>query len=152
MKKKLTFLLAFALISCASIDSKVAQLSTSELELRRQQIQYRLAATAGQWRPRENRRAHGSSVHRTDATRSRPGQPRCHRRAQPFARRKRGNRAGAASAPPNGAAMISQYLGLAFKDVPKHDKAHPSPSTHATPSDTFFDLYKKNIFSPSPSP
>src|SRR5436190_3783250 len=105
------------------------------------------------WRgPRENRRAHGSSIHRTDATRSRPGQPRCHRRAQPFARRKRGNRAGAASAPPNGAAMISQYLGLAFKDVPKHDKAHPSPSTHATPSDTFFDLYKKNIFSPSPSP
>ena len=49
MKKKLTFLLAFALISCASIDSKVARLSTSELELRRQQIQYRLAATAGQW-------------------------------------------------------------------------------------------------------
>jgi hypothetical protein len=42
-------LLAFALISCASIDSKVARLSTSELELRRQQIQYRLAATAGQW-------------------------------------------------------------------------------------------------------
>src|SRR5437899_2099802 len=114
MKKKLTFLLAFALISCASIDSKVARLSTSELELRRQQIQYRLAATAGQWSlgggPRENRRAHGSSIHRTDATRSRPGQPRCHRRAQPFARRKRGNRAGAASAPPNGAAMISQYF------------------------------------------
>ena len=49
MKKKLTFLLAFALISCASIDSKVARLSTSELKLRRQQIQYRLAATAGQW-------------------------------------------------------------------------------------------------------
>jgi hypothetical protein len=49
MKKKLTFLFAFALISCASIDSKVARLSTSELELRRQQIQYRLAATAGQW-------------------------------------------------------------------------------------------------------
>jgi hypothetical protein len=49
MTKKLTFLLAFALISCASIDSKVARLSTSELELRRQQIQYRLAATAGQW-------------------------------------------------------------------------------------------------------
>jgi hypothetical protein len=49
MKKKLTFLLAFALISCASIDSKVARLSTSELELRRQQIQYRLAETAGQW-------------------------------------------------------------------------------------------------------
>ena len=49
MKKKLIFLLAFALISCASIDSKVARLSTSELELRRQQIQYRLAATAGQW-------------------------------------------------------------------------------------------------------
>src|SRR5204863_131542 len=49
MKKKLTFLLAFALISCASIDSKVARLSTSELELRRQQIQYRLAATAAQW-------------------------------------------------------------------------------------------------------
>src|SRR6266513_2948072 len=45
MKKKLTFLLAFALISCASIDSKVARLSTSELELRRQQIQYRWAAT-----------------------------------------------------------------------------------------------------------
>jgi len=49
MKKKLTFLLAFALISCASIDSKVTRLSTSELELRRQQILYRLAATAGQW-------------------------------------------------------------------------------------------------------
>ena len=51
MRKKLTLLLllAFALISCASIDSKVARLSTSELELRRQQIQYRLAATAGQW-------------------------------------------------------------------------------------------------------
>jgi hypothetical protein len=49
MKKKLTFLLAFALISCASIDSKVARLSTSELKLRRQQIQYRLAATAGEW-------------------------------------------------------------------------------------------------------
>jgi hypothetical protein len=49
MKKKLTFLLAFALISCASIDSKVAPLSTSELELRRQQIEYRLGATAGQW-------------------------------------------------------------------------------------------------------
>ncbi len=27
----------------------MARLSTSELELRRQQIQYRLAATAGQW-------------------------------------------------------------------------------------------------------
>ena len=49
MKKKLTFLLALALIICASIDSKVARLSTSELELRRQQIQYCLAATAGQW-------------------------------------------------------------------------------------------------------
>ena len=49
MRKKLTLLLAFALISCASIDSKVAKLSTSELELRRQQIQYRLGATAGQW-------------------------------------------------------------------------------------------------------
>jgi len=49
MKKKLTFLLAFALISCASIDSKVARLSTSELELRRQQIEYRLSATAGSW-------------------------------------------------------------------------------------------------------
>ena len=49
MRKKLTVLLAFALISCASIDSKVARLSTSELELRRQQIEYRLAATAGQW-------------------------------------------------------------------------------------------------------
>ncbi len=49
MKKKLTFMLAFALISCASIDKKVARLSTSELELRRQQIQYRLAQTAGQW-------------------------------------------------------------------------------------------------------
>jgi hypothetical protein len=42
-------LLAFALIGCASIDSKVARLSTSELELRRQQIEYRLAQTAGQW-------------------------------------------------------------------------------------------------------
>ena len=49
MKKKLTFLLAFALIGCASIDSKVARLSTSELELRRQQIEYRLAQTAGSW-------------------------------------------------------------------------------------------------------
>ncbi len=51
MRKKLTLLLllAFALISCASIDTKVARLSTSELELRRQQIQYRLGATAGQW-------------------------------------------------------------------------------------------------------
>ena len=49
MKKKLTFLLAFALISCTSIDKKVARLSTSELELRRQQIQYRLAETSGQW-------------------------------------------------------------------------------------------------------
>jgi len=51
MRKKLTLLLllAFALIGCASIDSKVARLSTSELELRRQQIQYRLAATTGQW-------------------------------------------------------------------------------------------------------
>jgi hypothetical protein len=49
MKKKLTFLLAFALIGCASIDSKVARLSTSELQLRRQQIEYRLAATSGQW-------------------------------------------------------------------------------------------------------
>jgi hypothetical protein len=49
MKKKLTFLLAFALISCASIDSKVARLSTTELELRRQQIQYRLAETTGEW-------------------------------------------------------------------------------------------------------
>ena len=49
MKKKLTFLLAFALIGCASIDSKVARLSTSELELRRQQIAYRLAQTSGQW-------------------------------------------------------------------------------------------------------
>jgi hypothetical protein len=49
MTKKLTLLLAFGLISCASIDSKVARLSTSELELRRQQIEYRLNATAGQW-------------------------------------------------------------------------------------------------------
>jgi hypothetical protein len=49
MKQKLTFLLAFALISCASIDSKVARLSTSELQLRLQQIEYRLAQTAGQW-------------------------------------------------------------------------------------------------------
>jgi hypothetical protein len=49
MKKILTLLLAFALISCASIDSKVARLSTSELELRRQQIQYRLNETAGQY-------------------------------------------------------------------------------------------------------
>ena len=63
------------------------------------------------WRgPRENRRDHGWSIHRTDATRSRPGQRRCHRRAPLFARRKRGNRAGAASASPNGAAMISQYF------------------------------------------
>src|SRR2546429_8111696 len=49
MKKQLTLLVTFALISCASIDSKVARLSTSELELRRQQIQYRLASTAGSW-------------------------------------------------------------------------------------------------------
>src|SRR5438552_12013728 len=33
------------------------------------------------------------------------GQPRCHRRPQRFAQRKRGNRAGTASASPNGAAM-----------------------------------------------
>jgi hypothetical protein len=49
MKKRLSVLLAFALISCASIDSKVARMSTSDLKLRRQQIEYRLAATAGQW-------------------------------------------------------------------------------------------------------
>jgi hypothetical protein len=49
MKKKLTFLLALALISCASTDKKVARMSTSELLLRRQQIEYRLAQTAGQW-------------------------------------------------------------------------------------------------------
>ena len=49
MKKRLSVLLAFALISCASIDSKVARMSTSGLKLRRQQIEYRLAATAGQW-------------------------------------------------------------------------------------------------------
>ena len=49
MRKKLTFLLAFALISCTSMDQKVARLSTSELLLRRQQIEYRLAQTSGQW-------------------------------------------------------------------------------------------------------
>lgn len=44
-----SLLLAFALISCASVDKKVARLSTSELELRRQQIQYRLSANTVQW-------------------------------------------------------------------------------------------------------
>jgi len=42
-------LIALVLLGCASMSSKVRSMSTAELELRRQQIVYRLQATAGEW-------------------------------------------------------------------------------------------------------
>jgi len=42
-------LIALVLLGCASMSSKVHSMSTAELELRRQQIVYRLQTTAGEW-------------------------------------------------------------------------------------------------------